>query len=1033
MLLISLLIISVTSISGADNSTGNLDSMISNESGAVVDNLSDVANDSAMDIVENNLENNIVENTTSTVETSLDKSSTNETTISDEGKSTDRTNVSKLGSNVSNNIVILNNTSVKDDGILGDENPVIYYVSMDGSDSNDGSESSPFRTIAHGIQLANTNDITRIIVKKGNYAESNLTINSNVILEGMDNPAITPSGSNSVFIINNTCVVIDGFTFAGGRGTVVKSDNSNLTVINSLFANNTASPAGGIYFVNGNLNITNSNFTNCIALNGGDGGAIHMERGMLYIYDSLFDGNIARAGSSTALGSAGGSIFADRTNVYLVNSTVKNSLASEFGGGVFAGGNLTIIDSSIVNNTAGYGSGVYCEYLPFYDYGYLTVINSTFENNTGNNLAGANNLGGAVYSGYADVESSRFISNNVTTGSYGNGGAIYTINDMDINNSVFTNNIASYQGGALYSYDGSITVKNSNFTNNTAYLGGGALIADHLNNNMVNCSFINDTAGSYGGAVSLRNGTIVNSTFIDNKAQMGAALFINDALINNSVFINNEASRGYGIEIFANVTFINSLINGTALKEYYYPYVSAQMQSITSDGFYCFCLEHYNLPPDSGSLGDGLRTVYNYKTNTNVEEYLKILYYTYYETLSDDQSDTGKKALSEMQNLTWIFTDSDFTQSTNSKIQNVVNLYNSGFRVNTTHAIKTLSNGTKAYMVFRSFYNGNNNQNMVMFKLEPFYDNLTVVKETLDANVLKGNIVRFNITVLNNGGSTLSHVFINDSDFDKELVLVGYENGSLGADWNYTNGLFVLDSLLAPNQTVSLILLFNTTANGTFTNNVTAGFDNITLSNSSNKTVVFDPRLEVLKITNTKVVYIGNITSFTIVVRNAGDCNLSNVQVTESSFDGLEFSHFEGADWSGDSNVYTLNKVLAPGESSNFTVYFKALEPGDLTNIVVASSNETGNKSAMNTTEVKNITNSTDNNDTNNTNNTGSNSTTNKTNMTESSLTNNGTKTETGKNMDDVACHLNYGTGNPLYLLLVSLCLLGTVYIKGKK
>lgn len=877
--------------------------------------------------------------------------------------------------------------------------------------------------------MANANGITRIIVKKGDYGESNLKINSNIILEGMDNPVIIPSGSNSVFIINNTGVIINGFTFAGGRGSVIKSNNSNLTVINSLFANNTASPTGGIYFVNGNLNITNSTFTNCISLNGGDGGAIHMKRGTLYISGSLFDGNMARAGSSTALGSAGGSIFAYRTNAYLINSTIKNSLASEFGGGVFVSGNLTMINSSIINNTAGYGSGVYCEYLPFYDYGYLTVIDSTFENNTGNNLSGGNNLGGAVYSGYAKVESSRFISNNVTTGPYGNGGAIYAIKNMDINNSVFTNNIASYQGGALYSSDGSITVNNSNFTNNTAYLGGGALVADQLNNNIINCSFVNDTAGGYGGAVSLRNGTVVNSTFTDNKAQMGAALFINGGLINNSTFINNDASKGYGIEIFTNGTLINSLIDGTTLKEYNYPYISAQMQSITLDCFYCFCLEHYNLPPDSGSLGDGLRTVCNYKTNTNVEEYLKILYYVYYETLSDDQSDEGKKALSEMQTLTWTFTDGDFTQSTNPKVQNVVNLYNSGFRVNTTHAIKTLSNGTNAYMVFRSFYNGNNNQNMVMFRLEPFFDNLTVVKETLDTNVSKGSVVRFNITVLNNGGSTLSHVFVNDSDFDKELVFTGFESGSLGADWNYTNGLFVLNSLLAPNQTVSLILLFNTTGNGTFTNNVTAGFDNRTLSNSTNRTVVFDPRLEILKITNTKVVYVGNLTSFTIVVRNTGDCNLSNVQVTESSFDGLEFSHFDGVDWREDNNVYTLNKVLAPGESSSFTVYFKTLELGNLTNIVVASSNETGNRSAMNTTEVRNITNSTD----NNTDKTESNSTTNKTNMTESNLTINGTETATSKNMDDVACHVNYNTGNPLYLLLVSLCLVGTVHIKGKK
>ena len=43
---------------------------------------------------------------------------------------------------------------------------------------------------------------------------------------------------------------------------------------------------------------------------------------------------------------------------------------------------------------------------------------------------------------------------------------------------------------------------------------------------------------------------------------------------------------------------------------------------------------------------------------------------------------------------------------------------------------------------------------------------------------------------------------------------------------------------------------------------------------------------------------------------------------------------------------------MAPGETTNFTVIFEATELGNLTNIVVAHSYHTENKSANNTTEV---------------------------------------------------------------------------------
>ena len=52
---------------------------------------------------------------------------------------------------------------------------------------------------------------------------------------------------------------------------------------------------------------------------------------------------------------------------------------------------------------------------------------------------------------------------------------------------------------------------------------------------------------------------------------------------------------------------------------------------------------------------------------------------------------------------------------------------------------------------------------------------------------------------------------------------------------------------------------------------------------------------------------------------------------------------------------FTYDGILAPGESANFTVVFKALVNGTLLNTVNATSNETGNRTGNNTTIPRGI------------------------------------------------------------------------------
>ena len=124
--------------------------------------------------------------------------------------------------------------------------------------------------------------------------------------------------------------------------------------------------------------------------------------------------------------------------------------------------------------------------------------------------------------------------------------------------------------------------------------------------------------------------------------------------------------------------------------------------------------------------------------------------------------------------------------------------------------------------------------------------------------------------------------------------------------------------------------------------------------NATNKTTAYKPNMTVEKIALNKTVYLGNQTSFTIVVRNTGDCDLGNVTVVEKSYTGLVFdSYINGTgNWKRVGDKFVLDGVLAKNASASFRVIFNTTVSGNFTNVVVANSNVTENKTTENKTEV---------------------------------------------------------------------------------
>jgi hypothetical protein len=165
--------------------------------------------------------------------------------------------------------------------------------------------------------------------------------------------------------------------------------DGNLTVIDSIFTNDKAAPlgpdtGGGAIYIDGSKNgvlVVDCTFTNNSASNAGAVGALNAE---LDVYNSLITGNSAighdannnNASMCSAMnngqneigsGGNGGALYGDGDGfgIIVCGDDIEHNAAgvNAFGGGIFFtsddfSGTLSIVDSTIENNTGGYWTSV---------------------------------------------------------------------------------------------------------------------------------------------------------------------------------------------------------------------------------------------------------------------------------------------------------------------------------------------------------------------------------------------------------------------------------------------------------------------------------------------------------------------------------------------------------------------------------------------------------------------------------------------------------------------------------------------------
>jgi len=335
------------------------------------------------------------------------------------------------------------------------------------------------------------------------------------------------------------------------------------TIDSCFFAGNACGDFGGVlYFWQGTgISITNSEFEDNIAENAGaiyyDGRQMGtLDPNDFLIENCLFDGN-----GTTDFG--GGAVYINSGSFTINESIFQNTAISGSGGFCFFTGDAkvgNINNTSFTNATiGGWGAAHTC----YGDNSVFNITNCEYDMNNSPNLGGGVNVG---FRSIANFDNCLFTNNSAASG-----GAIALQNDsteVHVTNTEFTANIASNNGGAIFSganlSSSIVSATSSLFQGNSAVFGGAVHQAENGDDDIgvfdvYNSTFVFNVVEQQGGAVNLvnANGEMINNVFSNNVATdpgTGGAISINsssneitDVSITNSTFDGNVGAFAAGI------------------------------------------------------------------------------------------------------------------------------------------------------------------------------------------------------------------------------------------------------------------------------------------------------------------------------------------------------------------------------------------------------------------------------------------------------------------------------------------------------
>ncbi len=271
--------------------------------------------------------------------------------------------------------------------------------------------------------------------------------------------------------------------------------------------------------------------------------------------------------SSNAVNGAG--IYANFCTMNVFDSTVSGNVATFQGGGIAADDTDLLVDGSLISsNRAAEGGGLHGHDSE----GNFVVRNSTILANV------STTWGGGLWADEEPVIEDNLFDDN--TASWEGGGAYLHITGGNLSRNVFQNNWGGNDGGGLYYNRGTGLINNNTFLNNTsaddggaarlreafstfqdnwiegnyAYDDGGGVKSCHTDNVHLRNTYVGNTAVDQGGGLEVDNeySHVVENVFIGNTATQGGGLSMHTNLgvqqVTDCEFYDNVASdRGAGL------------------------------------------------------------------------------------------------------------------------------------------------------------------------------------------------------------------------------------------------------------------------------------------------------------------------------------------------------------------------------------------------------------------------------------------------------------------------------------------------------
>ena len=427
-----------------------------------------------------------------------------------------------------------------------------------------------------------------------------LTLNQNVAMTAKE----AANFVNGVVINKNIAIDGKGHTIdAKNLGRIFSiGEGFTVTLTNATLINGKADKGGAIYN-NGSLTLSDVKLSD----NAADsyGGAV-FNNGHLVVSDSVFDSNDIVNRGSASVDYGGAAIYNWYDGVLTVSgSNFTNNIKNYKNGDRLVGaiatiGDATISDSYFVNNAGRWGGAITTSgaLIAGDDVNTLTVSGSTFKENGGLYGAGIFVAGSDfTVSDCVFDKNSAFGKGDMTPNN--NNGAAIVVTDTGkditgiITDSNFTNNKAHFSG-AVDICEGKITIKNSIFVNNSADVEGGAIdIGSAINNPVVtieDSKFVNNTPQAIHNSKELHLG-IETFTDLQNAINLvdgiltldsdiamtddEAAGFVDGVAINKNIRIDGKGhtisaedlGRIFSIDEGFTVTLTNAtLINGKSDK-----------------------------------------------------------------------------------------------------------------------------------------------------------------------------------------------------------------------------------------------------------------------------------------------------------------------------------------------------------------------------------------------------------------------------------------------------------------------------------